>query len=156
MQHFINPTIDCVFKAILGSEENIIALCHFLNSIILPSSPIVSVTINNPYNERTYISEKLTVVDIKAKDAQGVAYQVEVQLSTPGYLTQRMLYMWTDIYSAQIVKGDRYDELKPVVSIWLLTENMFSARPRCRPSRNSFLLCQMAGRALCRISGKAY
>ena len=51
MRHYIDPLIDCVFKAILGADANVNLLCNFLNSILSPRSPIVSVTINNPYNE---------------------------------------------------------------------------------------------------------
>jgi predicted transposase/invertase (TIGR01784 family) len=93
MKHYINPTVDCVFKAILGGEQHTWILCHFLNSILLPKSPITSVTINNPYNERDYLGDKLTIVDIKAKDSAGVTYQIEIQLSTPTYLAKRMLYL---------------------------------------------------------------
>ncbi|MFT4927633.1 MAG: putative transposase/invertase (TIGR01784 family) [Phenylobacterium sp.] len=131
MKHYINPTIDCVFKAILGCQQNAWILCHFLNSILLPKSPITSVTITNPYNERDYLGDKLTIVDIKAKDAADVIYQIEIQLSTPTYLAKRMLYLWTDIYGAQIVKGEDYSQLKPAISIWLLTENLFSHTEDC-------------------------
>jgi len=34
MKHRIDPKIDCVFKALLGSEENRNLLVHFLNAIL--------------------------------------------------------------------------------------------------------------------------
>jgi hypothetical protein len=34
MQHQIDPTVDCVFKAILGKEERKHLLIHFLNAIL--------------------------------------------------------------------------------------------------------------------------
>ena len=77
------------------------------------------------YNERSYINAKLSVVDIKAKDAKGVAYQIEIQLSSPWYIPFRMLYTWGSVYQKQITKGSKYRDLRPVVSIWLLTENIF-------------------------------
>ena len=98
---------------------------HFLNSILRPQSPITSVSINNPYNERNYVSAKLSVVDIKAKDTKGVVYQIEIQLSSPWYIPFRMLYTWGSIYQKQIKKSSQYKDLKPVISIWLLTENIF-------------------------------
>jgi hypothetical protein len=36
MKHKINPIVDCVFKAILGAEENKNLLIHFLNAILEP------------------------------------------------------------------------------------------------------------------------
>lgn len=106
-------------------------LIHFLNSILSPKIPITSGEIHNPYNERTYLTEKLSIVDLKAKDSAGITYQVEVQLSTPGHPPNRMLYTWSSIYQRQMVKGDEYHNLKPVISIWLLTKNRFDHSPDC-------------------------
>ena len=130
MRHFINPTIDCVFKAILGSQENIDLLCHFLNGILSPLAPITSVEILNPYNEREFLTDKLSVVDIKAKDQNDISYQIEIQMSLPSYLRQRMLYTWGKIYQAPMKKGKEYNKLKPVISIWLLTDNLFDKRSK--------------------------
>ncbi len=52
MTHKINPTADCVFKAILGSDENKNLLIHFLNAILEPEAQITESTIKNPYNEQ--------------------------------------------------------------------------------------------------------
>ncbi len=71
MKHFINPAIDCVFKAILGSEENIHLLIQFLNGILAPLCPITTVEILNPYNERDFTTDKLSIVDVKARDDEG-------------------------------------------------------------------------------------
>ena len=124
LKHFIDATIDCVFKAILGAPGNENLLVDFLNSILLPASLITHVEVINPYNERDFIGDKLSIVDIKATDASGVKYQVEVQLTTPSYLKDRILYTWGGIYQAQISEGDGYNKLKPVISIWLLVDNL--------------------------------
>ena len=71
MKHCINPQVDCVFKAILGADDNKALLINFLNGIVTPQSPIVSVEILNPYNEKETISDKLSIVDVKARDYQG-------------------------------------------------------------------------------------
>ena len=125
MLHFIKPTIDCVFKAILGSEKHINLLRNFLNSILLLVSPIMTLKISNPYNERTYLDEKLSIVDIKAVDNEGRVYQIEIQLSVPKHLRDRILYTWGSVQQGQIIKGDNYDQLQSTISIWMLTKNMF-------------------------------
>ncbi len=71
LRHPISPTVDCIFKAILGAEENKNLLIDFLNSVLAPQSPISDVEILNPYNEREFYKDKLTIVDIKAKDENG-------------------------------------------------------------------------------------
>ncbi|HLA33378.1 MAG TPA: PD-(D/E)XK nuclease family transposase [Rhodocyclaceae bacterium] len=54
MKHRIDPKIDCVFKALLGSLENRNLLAHFLNAILASDlhAPIVGVEILNPYNDK--------------------------------------------------------------------------------------------------------
>ena len=125
MKHLINPQIDCVFKAILGSDENKPLLLDFLNGILKPAAAITAVTIENPYNEKEFESDKLSIVDIKAKDEGGVFYQIEIQMTSYPYLPSRMLYTWSDIYSAQINSGDHFNTLKPAISIWLLVDTLF-------------------------------
>ena len=126
MKHAIDPKIDCVFKALLGSESNQALLIHFLNAILGEElkTPVVGVTIINPYNEREFLSDKLSIVDVKARDAAGCLYQVEIQLLTHPDLLGRIFYTWADLYSSQLQNGDQYDLLKPTYSIWLLGENL--------------------------------
>ena len=113
MKHKINPTVDCVFKAILGTEKNKNLLIHFLNAILEPEkgSQIKEVTILNPYNERDFIGDKLTIVDVKAVDEKGKIYQVEIQLANHAALEARILYTWSNIYQSQIQAGDNYRKL---------------------------------------------
>lgn len=131
MRHAIDPKIDCVFKALLGAEHNRALLVHFLNAILgaeLPA-PIVAVDILNPYNEREFVSDKLSIVDVKARDGTGRLYQIEIQLLDFPDLRARILYTWADIYQAQLRRGDNYDRLEPVYSIWLLGETLLPERP---------------------------
>ena len=52
-----------------GSER----LLHFLNAVLGADlhRPIVAVEIQSPYNEKEFLDDKLTVVDVKARDATG-------------------------------------------------------------------------------------
>ena len=70
MQHAIDPKIDCVFKALLGSDENRNLLIHFLNAFLAQelTEPLVWVDILNPHNVKEFLSDKLSIVDVKAKD----------------------------------------------------------------------------------------
>ncbi|NRB38086.1 MAG: Rpn family recombination-promoting nuclease/putative transposase [Pseudomonadales bacterium] len=129
MKHRINPQVDCVFKAILGSNENTVALLDFLNAILAPKENIEQVEIINPYNEREFISDKLTIGGIKAQDAAGHQYQIEIQLAIPTHLPQRILYTWADIYAAQLQQGDDFKSLTPLISIWILANNLFNDSP---------------------------
>jgi predicted transposase/invertase (TIGR01784 family) len=148
MRHPIDPRIDCVFKALLGAEANRRLLIHFLNAVLgvdLPA-PVAEVEILNPYNEREFLDDKLSIVDVKARDGQGRVFQVEIQVLIPPELPARLLYGWADLYAAQLHSGQDYGELRPTYSIWLLGETLrpglaeYLHRLRMRDDRGRVLL----------------
>jgi predicted transposase/invertase (TIGR01784 family) len=126
MQHAIDPKIDCVFKALLGAEENRNLLVHFLNAFLAQdlTEPLVSVEILNPYNAQECLTDKLSIVDVKARDTHERLYQIEIQLTSYGSLPARIVYNWADIYSQQLKSGEDYKKLQPTYAIWLLAENL--------------------------------
>ncbi|NBV76480.1 MAG: Rpn family recombination-promoting nuclease/putative transposase, partial [Methylococcaceae bacterium] len=128
MKHQIDPKIDCVFKALLGAENNRNLLVHFINAMIGSdlSAPIDAVEILNPYNEKEFLEDKLSIVDVKARDAQGAIYQIEIQLVSYANLPERILYNWADIYSQQLQSGDHFRVLRPAYAIWLLADNLIA------------------------------
>ncbi len=66
----ISPQIDYIFKALLGAEVNRNLLVHFLNAIIGSelATPLTTVDIMNPYNDKEYLDDKLSIVDVKARE----------------------------------------------------------------------------------------
>lgn len=136
MRHPIDPKIDCVFKALLGAEANRRLLIHFLNAVLGAelARPITDVELLNPYNEREFLDDKLSVVDVKARDDAGHVYQIEIQLLVVPDLPARILYGWADLYSAQLQSGQDYVLLRPCYSIWLLGETL-------RPGLSEYIHC---------------
>ncbi len=104
MRHPIDPKIDCVFKALLGAESNRALLIHFLNAILASAldAPITWVDILNPYNEKEFLNDKLSIVDVKARDQRDRLHQIEIQLLTHRDLLARILYTWADLYRSQL------------------------------------------------------
>jgi len=127
VEHAIDPSVDCVFKAVLGTEENRNLLIHFLNAVLEKDeeSRITEVLIMNPYNEREFETDRLSIIDIRAKDEMDCTYQIEVQISVQSSLPHRMLYMWSTVYHSLLSKGEPYSLLTPVISIWILTGSLF-------------------------------
>ena len=78
----------------------------------------------NLYNDKEFLDDKLSVVDVKARDSGGRLYQIEIQLLSYRNLPARMVYTWCDIISQQLQSGQEYNLLKPVYSIWLLADNL--------------------------------
>jgi hypothetical protein len=48
----INPCYDFPFKKIFGSPENSICLVSLLNAVLNLPKKIISVTIENPFNQK--------------------------------------------------------------------------------------------------------
>jgi len=124
--HRIDPTVDVVFKAILGSEHHLNLLINFLNAILglKGSQRVNSVSIRNPFNIKNYLQGKVSVVDVKAVDQLDRDFQVEIQIGSHAALLERMLFNWAGLYFAKIDEGEDYALLKPVISIWLLVDDM--------------------------------
>jgi predicted transposase/invertase (TIGR01784 family) len=126
MQTLINPQIDCVFKAILGSEENKALLIHFLNAVLVPTPDrkIISAALKNTFNDKEFSGDKTTIVDVMAQDQNEHCYQIEIQMQVSHDLSSRMAYTWSGLYRSQLRKGDSFTQLKPAISIWLLGDNL--------------------------------
>ena len=73
--------------------------------------------LRNPIQPSEFIDDGQIVVDVIATDAAGQVFQVEMQSWNHAVLR--------DLYKAQLGKGDKYTELRPVVSIWIMDENTF-------------------------------
>ncbi len=128
---FINPTVDCVFKAILGSESHKFLLIHFLNAVLeLPQSQkVTDLDIRNPFNTKKLLHSKGSVLDIRACDQSGREFQIELQVCNHPALAQRIMFNWAQLYADRLKKGEDYGLLQPVISIWLMSGALFSEVP---------------------------
>ena len=122
----VSPLVDFVFKILFGTEENKDLLIDLLNSILSLQGEkrITSVELLNPYSDKEFEGDKLSIVDVKAKDSKENIYQIEMQLSLAPSLPMRMAYLNADLYSAQLKSGKDFALLKPVISIWIFNRDL--------------------------------
>ena len=116
----LSPKIDFVFKKIFGSEEHPEILISFLNAVLKPKKPIVSVEIKNSDLEKEYIEDKFSRLDVKALTSNKEIINIEIQLKNEYNMIQRSLYYWSKLYEEQLSEGDRYDKLSRTVCINIL------------------------------------
>ena len=121
----IRPTVDFVFKLLFGSVENSDLLIHLLNAVLEPESPIEAVEILNPFNDKQFEDDKLSIVDVKARNASGAWYVIEIQTSVPAELRNRLVFYTAELFARQMTDGTSYGELRPAISICFLTEPLF-------------------------------
>ncbi|WP_242507852.1 Rpn family recombination-promoting nuclease/putative transposase, partial [Rickettsiales endosymbiont of Peranema trichophorum] len=119
--YMINPLIDVAFKKIFGVEANSDILISLLNSIVSEEDQISEIEILNPYNERNFKKDKLSILDVKARNKHtGTYFLVEMQLADELDYHKRGLYGWARVYSNQIGARGRYRDLKRTIAIHIL------------------------------------
>jgi len=144
----IDPLVDPVFKALFGTEENKDLLQDFINAVLerIDVPKAVTIELIPPRQLRRRALGKETEVDVRAKDAEGRVFQVEVQLDPGGALAERMIYGAGALYASTLEKGKDYSDLKPVVAIWLLRDRL--PRGEDGPALTDYRIRSPDGRAL--------
>lgn len=120
MPEKINPRIDLAFKKIFGTEENKDLLISLINSIVGEEDHVVDVTLLNPYNQKNFKSDKLSILDIKAEGDHGKKFNIEIQITDEADYDKRALYYWAKLYAEQLKERDDYGTLEKVIGIHIL------------------------------------
>ena len=125
----IDPTVDYAFKLLLGSPEHPAITIHFLNAVLGDEVSIVEVDIIDPIIGKQYSSDKLSILDIAARDSNGRLYDIEMQTSLPAGLSERLAYYTASLYASQMGEGDDYMFLRPAISICVLDAILLRQTP---------------------------
>ncbi len=123
---FINPKTDFAFKKIFGSAGSHGILRSFLNAVLYEGLPrIASLEIVDPYSIPRLEGMKDSYLDVRAvlDDGQHVIIEMQV-LNVPG-MEKRVLYNAAKEYSNQLIKGQDYRLLNPVIALTLTDFIMF-------------------------------
>jgi predicted transposase/invertase (TIGR01784 family) len=124
-------TNDYIFRYVFGRPESVPMLLDLVNAVLTDSgsSPVVSLELQNPINTRDTYWAKETVLDIKATAEDKQQFDVEMQVSEDPNFANRSLYYWSQAYARQLERGNKYEELKPVICINLLDFVLFDDTP---------------------------
>lgn len=128
---FLDVKTDFAFKKVFGSEGSKDILLSFLNAIItFPSGEVIEdLTIVDPYQIPLIKGMKDTYVDVKARLDNGSTVIIEMQILNIEGFEQRVLYNAAKSYSTQLVQGDQYQLLNPVIAITITDFTMFNDIP---------------------------
>ena len=124
---FLDVKTDFAFKKVFGSEGSKDILVSFLNSLIFFSEGevIEDLTIVDFYQIPLIKGMKDTYVDVKAKLSSGTTVIIEMQILNVQGMEQRILYNAAKAYSTQLVQGESYHLLNPVIALTLTDFVMF-------------------------------
>lgn len=136
----IDPKVDFAFKWLFAQERNLPLLTHFLNAVLKPEpgSEIVDLELLNPFSAQDTSDDKLSIVDVKARDLSGRHFDVEMQISNERWFSKRILFYWAELHQKQLKEGEEYSLTRPTISICVLNFSLF---PESREYRLLFELC---------------
>jgi predicted transposase/invertase (TIGR01784 family) len=124
----IDPKVDYAFKHLLGREATRPLLIDVLNQVLgpAPGHQLQDVELLNPFSPKEALDDKLSILDIKARDQAGRQFTVEMQMLAQRYYQKRILYYGARLHQEQLHEGEDYLELKPTISISFLDHVLFS------------------------------
>jgi len=134
---------DTFIHFLFGSPGNESILLNFLNAVLESDGqpPAKSVVAKNPFNPQTFVTDKFTILDVKATDERGDIFAVEFQTSERTTFADRLTYYGSRTFGGQMYKGDPYSILRAVIAIAVTTFEMF---PQLESIHNSFYLTAKA------------
>ncbi len=125
----MNPRVDFVFKKLFGSEESKDILIDLINSIVSEKDRATDIKIKNPYNEKQYLKDKRTILDVKALSGDGTWYDIEMQMLPEDWFAKRSLYYWSRLYSDQLDEGMHFRFLTKTICINILNFDQLDDEP---------------------------
>jgi predicted transposase/invertase (TIGR01784 family) len=127
----ISPKVDYAFKHLFGRESTRPILINLIDSVLnpRPGQEIQNVELLNPFNPKEALDDKLSILDVKARDQSGRQFNVEMQMLAFPYYEKRILYYWAKFYQQHIHEGQDYLDLKATISISFLDHLLFPRVP---------------------------
>jgi predicted transposase/invertase (TIGR01784 family) len=122
---FVDIKNDIAFRKIFGNEKKTVILISFLNAVLRLEGDrrIKAITIENPFQLPILLNMKASIIDVKAKDYLGNTFIIEMQVADVAGMDKRLLYYTSKEYSQQIVSGEQYTDLNPVIFIGIFDFN---------------------------------
>jgi predicted transposase/invertase (TIGR01784 family) len=116
---FADPKLDVPFKKIFGTVEHKNLLIELLNALLELSGDTRIVDLEYLAREQLPPLEglKLSILDVKCRDAAGTRYVVEMQVfPVPGF-QKRVVLNACKAYVQQLNSGDGYSSLSDVIAV---------------------------------------
>jgi len=140
----ISLTVDNVFRYVFGSERSTSVLRAFLSAVQTNAGypAVTEVEIRNPFNLQDSSEDKLSIVDVRARDETGRIFTIEVQTENQASFGKRSLYCWAHTYAGGLKQPEPFEQISPIVGVNILDYVMF---PETQRFHNVFSLQSIVG-----------
>src|SRR5438132_68853 len=129
----VDPKVDYAFKHLFGRNSTRPLLMHLADAVLdpAPGHAIAHVELLNPFNPKEAPDDKLSVLDVKARDQSGRQLNLEMQMLAFRHYEKRILYYWGKFHTQQLHEGQDYLALRPTISISFLDHILFPGAAGC-------------------------
>lgn len=127
----IDPKVDYAFKRLFGRQQNQDLLVDLINAVLQEPAErrVVGLEILNPFQDKDFLEDKLSVLDIKARDQSGRQFNIEMQMLAFAAFRPRVLYYWARLHQSQLEEGADYGVLRPTLTICFVNSVLFPELP---------------------------
>ena len=116
---------DEIFRLFFADERNAEDLINLLKSILnLPEDDYNEIEIADPHLLPEYAGDKLAVIDVKLYTRSRKVIHIEIQLKVTAAMRERIVYYDAKLITEQIGSGDKYNEIRKVISIIITDEKL--------------------------------
>ena len=122
---------DVIFRLFFADERNAEDLTDFLKAILdLPEDDYQEIEVADPHLLPDYVGDKLAVIDIKLHTKSRKIIHIEIQLKVTPEMRERIVFYDAKLITEQVGSGDKYAEIRKVVSIIITDETLIPNSPR--------------------------
>src|ERR1043166_4406034 len=100
----VDPKVDYAFKHTFGREPTRTILVDIIDSVLNPGPGhhIQTLELLNPFNPKEALDDKLSILDIKARDQSGRQFNIEMQMLAYRHYEKRILYYACKLHQQQL------------------------------------------------------
>jgi predicted transposase/invertase (TIGR01784 family) len=129
---------DIIFKMTFGDIRNKHLLRAFLLAVLdLPEEEYGEIEIIDPHLRGGFPDEKLGILDVRIKTKNGKQIDIEIQVARTPFMQERITAYAARMLTSQLGVGEKYTELKKVVSILILDYDLI---PDSQYFHNKYML----------------
>ena len=135
-KELLSLTNDYVFRRIFG-KENVSSLADFLAAVLdIPQEELTRLTVDDPNMHRKHKGGKRNELDVRVHTKDGKIIDVEIQVCPEDAFKERIAYLNSRIFSEQLKRGGKYEELNRTISVIITEFELFKDNEDCH---NRFL-----------------
>lgn len=124
VKNVVKLKLDIVFKKFFSENPDL--LQSFISTMLdIPNKSIKKIIILNSEVMPDFLDSKFSRMDLRLLADNDKVINIEIQVKNEKDYSDRALFYWSKLYTAELQKGEVYQSLKKSITINILNFNMF-------------------------------